>query len=338
MRYLTLLALLAATPAFAQNARILPQNPIVEPVETGQDINFDIVVKNDGAEPLELESLQVHYLDAAGKELWRRNVDGNGSAPNIELLGNRKIAPGEARLYFNPYPHLPAAFPVRQVEVRLTFGGDGGENTKRELIARSNMSTRKPASLLFPLAGRIWVWDGHDESSHHRRWNHAIPYIRGLGFASNGMRYSWDFVLDGAVSLGAPVRSVADGTVVSLVSDQNDDRSFDPEASRQNINALFGNYIVIDLGNDTFALYGHVQKDSITVNVGDRVRRGQHIANVGQSGSSLLPHLHFQLMDGPDMHAEGVPALFRDFTRVRGMVRERVRLGAIASSDLIEVR
>jgi peptidase M23-like protein len=336
MRYFICLALFAAAPALAQNARILPEHPIVEPVETGQDLNFDIVVKNDGAVPLELERVEVRYLDAAGVELWRRISDGNGSAPSIALLGNLKVAPGEEQLWFNPYPRLPVSFSVRQVEVRLTF--DDGSDAKRELSTRAELSTRKPASLLFPLAGRVWVWDGHDELAHHRRWNHAIPYIRGLGFASNGMRYSWDFVLDGTESLGAPIRSVADGTVVSVVSDRNDDRSFDPEASRQNINSLFGNYVVVDLGDGTFAMYGHVQKASVTVRVGERVRRGQHIANVGQSGSSLLPHLHFQLMDGPDMHAEGVPALFRDFTRVRGTARERVKLGAIASSDLIEVR
>jgi murein DD-endopeptidase MepM/ murein hydrolase activator NlpD len=336
MRILICLALFAAAPALAQNARILPEHPIVEPVETGQDFNFDIAVKNDGQAPLELQRLEVRYLDAAGNELWRRESDGNGSEPSIALMTNRKLAAGEEQLYFNPYPHLPAGFQARSVEVHLTF--DAGGELTRELSTRAEFSTRRPANLLFPLTGRVRVWDGHDALAHHRRWNHAIPYIRGLGFSSNGMRYSWDLVLDGADSLGAPIRSVADGTVVSVVSDRNDDRSFDPEASHQDINSLFGNYLVVDLGDGTFALYGHVQKASITVRVGERVRRGQHIANVGQSGSSLLPHLHFQLMDGPDMHAEGVPALFRNFTRVRGASRERVRLGAIASSDVIEAR
>lgn len=60
------------------------------------------------------------------------------------------------------------------------------------------------------------------------------------------------------------------------------------------------------------------------------------IARVGASGSALFPHLHYQLQNRPDGHAEGLPSYFLDFTRIRGARRDRVRRGAIDSGDIVE--
>ena len=54
------------------------------------------------------------------------------------------------------------------------------------------------------------------------------------------------------------------------------------------------------------------------------------------SGSAEFPHLHFQLMDAPDMRGEGLPSLFRDFSRIRGERLVRVKKGAVASGELVE--
>jgi murein DD-endopeptidase MepM/ murein hydrolase activator NlpD len=188
------------------------------------------------------------------------------------------------------------------------------------------------------LSGRIRNWDGHDALAHHRRWNYALPFLRGLGFASNGMRYAFDFIRADGDSFGMPVRAAAGGTVVRVMADQPDDRSFDPQRSLADINALFGNYIVIDHGNGVFSLYGHLRQHSVRVAAGERVRTGQEIAAVGNSGSAEFPHLHFQLMDAPDMHGEGIPSLFRDFSRVRGASRLHVREGAVATGETVEAR
>lgn len=75
---------------------------------------------------------------------------------------------------------------------------------------------------------------------------------------------------------------------------------------------ILGNHLVLDLGNGTYAAYAHLQRGSLTVREGDRVRAGQPIARCGNSGNSSEPHLHFQLMDGPDPDAaRGVPFTWR---------------------------
>ena len=69
-----------------------------------------------------------------------------------------------------------------------------------------------------------------------------------------------------------------------------------------------GNAVVLDLGGGRFALYAHMQPGSLRVRVGDRVKRGQTIGLVGNSGNSVAPHLHFHVMDGPSpLDSNGLP-------------------------------
>lgn len=75
---------------------------------------------------------------------------------------------------------------------------------------------------------------------------------------------------------------------------------------------VVGNHLVLDLGDGTYAAYAHLQRGSLAVRPGDRVVAGQRIARCGNSGNSTEPHLHFQLMDGPDPDtARGVPFTWR---------------------------
>jgi len=57
----------------------------------------------------------------------------------------------------------------------------------------------------------------------------------------------------------------------------------------------YGNYIRIGNNDGTKAYYGHLKQNSITVSVGQSVRRGQPIAMMGSSGYSSGQHLHFEL-------------------------------------------
>ncbi|MHB1134308.1 MAG: M23 family metallopeptidase [Chloroflexota bacterium] len=89
-------------------------------------------------------------------------------------------------------------------------------------------------------------------------------------------------------------------------------RSFRSERTGD-IRALTGNFVVV-AGREGYAVYAHAQTGSLRVTVGEQVAPGQWLANVGHSGNSTAPHLHFQLMDRQDhWQAQGIPCCFRAY-------------------------
>lgn len=83
--------------------------------------------------------------------------------------------------------------------------------------------------------------------------------------------------LDFPAAQGTPIYAAAGGIVVA--------QEFHPE---------YGNMIEVDHGNDLITRYGHSSK--VYVKKGDLIKRGQHIADVGTTGRSTGPHLHFEVL------------------------------------------
>lgn len=88
--------------------------------------------------------------------------------------------------------------------------------------------------------------------------------------------------LDFPAEPGTPIYSAAGGVVVT--------QEFHPQ---------YGNVVEIDHGNDLVSRYAHSSK--VFVKKGDLVKRGQKIAEVGTTGRSTGPHLHFEVL------VQGVP-------------------------------
>lgn len=120
---------------------------------------------------------------------------------------------------------------------------------------------------------------------------------------------------------GEPLLAVADATVVHATDRQRDHLSRNSllsllylliaEAFVRELGGarwIVGNHLVLDLGDGTYAMYAHLQRGSLAVRAGDRVSAGQQLARCGNSGNSSEPHVHFQLMDNPDLNvARGIP-------------------------------
>jgi murein DD-endopeptidase MepM/ murein hydrolase activator NlpD len=186
MRYATALAIVlswmgaASAAQTAPDARIFPVRPIAERGAAGDSLNFDIIVRNRHAFPVELTELEVAYLDADGGVLISRRLDGNGGVPSIATLGER------------------------------THG--------------------------------------------------------------------------------------------------------------------------------SFSMFAHIRQNSVRVQVGRQVAAGEAIAEIGSSGSSLFPHLHYQLVDAPTMRGEGLPSYFRNISLRRGQATRPAPYGRVDSGDLVVSR
>ena len=141
------------------------------------------------------------------------------------------------------------------------------------------------------------------------------------------------FVHNGATNeewfaFGQPVSADANGTVVKVLSNSPDNAPFhsDPDAKH-------GNVVVIDHGDGEFSVYSHLKQRSVTVKIGDRVKAGDKIAEVGNSGDSQFPRLEYWLQTSADLNgSEGLPAVF-DHLKVNG---KHVKDVELVRGDVVE--
>jgi murein DD-endopeptidase MepM/ murein hydrolase activator NlpD len=125
---------------------------------------------------------------------------------------------------------------------------------------------------------------------------------------------------------GADVLAVADGWVSDLKDGLADNAgSNEQRALPITLDTVTGDHLILDLGQGRFALYAHLQPGSLQVKLGDKVKAGQVLARLGNSGQSDEPHLHFQLMDAnSSMGAEGLPYELETFTQIGVIDRPEV--------------
>jgi hypothetical protein len=122
---------------------------------------------------------------------------------------------------------------------------------------------------------------------------------------------------------GRPILAPAQGVVVGLHHTAPDHRSFRGLPSvryavTQRRRAaggwaeLAGNHVMIETTDGPAVAVCHLQRDSVRVQLGQRVVVGQTLARCGNSGNSTEPHVHVQAIDHVDpAHASAVPITFR---------------------------
>ena len=191
----------------------------------------------------------------------------------------------------------------------------------------------KLQTLAPPVMGTDWVADnGPSLHSHHRT---------GLFVAGGGAHLSRRFAIDwkqkdkqGEIyagdardvrsyySYGEKVFAVADATVASAKDGLPDNIPRTAAGFKTVVTLTMenvaGNAIVLDIGDGQFAYYAHMKPGSVRVKAGDRVKRGEWLGQIGNSGDARWPHLHFQVTAGPDILAsEGLPFVI-DHYRTKG--------------------
>jgi hypothetical protein len=137
----------------------------------------------------------------------------------------------------------------------------------------------------------------------------AIDWIKvnreGKAFRTDGKK-SEDWLC-----YGVDVLAVAPGTVVETMRDlPNEPPGVAPTSLK--ISEIAGNHVVLDLGNGRYAMYAHLAPHSVTVHVGDRVKVGDKLGLLGNSGNTTGPHLHFQISDRPStLNVTSLPFVFK---------------------------
>jgi murein DD-endopeptidase MepM/ murein hydrolase activator NlpD len=228
----------------------------------------------------------------------------------------------------------------RSLRHRITFNAG---NTESISEFRVDVRTSVPVVLGAPLRGGLWL--AHNGPGAHRAAHWGSVLVQGSR-ATIPQRYAIDFVgldetgrgvrgnVQGSsntdwIGFGAEVLAVADG-IVREARDGAEDWPplFEPpRPAGLTLRDVGGNYVVLELPGRRFVHYVHLQQGSVLVRPGQRVRRGNPLGRLGNSGNTNGPHLHFNVVDDASMEkAEGVPFVF-DVVEMRGNTTPDAVLG-----------
>ena len=312
----------AASPFPLQVELRVACEPTAFPSAGQTHLLYELQLTNFSGDKIDLRRIEV--LDAAtpnGNAL--ASFDGEQIDSLLQAKG-REIAPSTTQLaYMHVALDAKARVPDKVMHRVLT-------DTAAVEGAVIRTHHNKLKTLTPPVQGG--TWHAYDGPSNHRENHHRRGLFVADGRASISRRFATDWFLmqDDETSKGdprdarsyysyaQPVFAVADGTVVTARDGLPDNVPGPVEVFRPTLpvamETIAGNMIVLDLGDGQFASYFHLQRDSLRVKAGDRVRSGQELGRIGVSGDSNLPHLHFEVTTSPNvLTGEGVPYVIDHF-------------------------
>lgn len=116
-------------------------------------------------------------------------------------------------------------------------------------------------------------------------------------------------------AFGADLLAVAEGTVVATRDGMPEEMPLKPVVSVKGPEDYGGNHVIIEIAPEVFAVYAHIQTGSVAVKTGDRVKAGDVIGRLGNSGNTTAPHLHFAILDKANFFAgRSLPFVIDSFT------------------------
>ncbi len=328
-----------------------PVQPTVLPSAGRNYLLYELHLQNFSAEPVTVHGIEVLDADQPAStpvaELKEAQVAASlrqvtiGDNPgNLQRLGVGHGAVAFLCLAFDAKVAVPARLRHRVLLDKAVADGPAIDTRTTPMLVLGR-----------PLVGTNWT-PGNSPSlhSHHRMGLWVVD-----GTAQISRRYAIDWKkfngqrkpyagdardVRAYYAYGQKVLAVADGKVVTA-RDGFPDNIPKTEAGFEaalpvTLDTIGGNQIIIDLGNGQFAAYYHLQPGSVGVKTGDRVRRGQLLARVGNSGDARWPHLHFQVTDKADvMASEGLPQLFDSYRIKSGDQEWETRTGEYPMGDVV---
>ena len=291
---------------------------------------FFLIVQSADAKPLEPLRLDIAY--GSGGTIVREERMGRTA---LAAIARQDISPsrltGQApspTVYwpqaFRIHVYVPSRLTIDEMRVDARLVAPGGV----ELSAQARLAIldyRQRTSLIFPFRGPAIISQAGVLGGGHRN--------RSGGFAIDALGLDPHYAPMKAVGSdrpqdytgwGRPIIAPAAGRVVHSRNDRPDqpkDGESNPafHAPEYPNGGDVGNHVVIDHGHGEHSLLAHLRSGSVRVRAGEQVSQGQAIGELGNSGDSSGPHLHYQLQNGPRWeYADGLPMRFdnvRDLSR-----------------------
>jgi murein DD-endopeptidase MepM/ murein hydrolase activator NlpD len=233
----------------------------------------------EGGEPYETASVERKFDKPEVKLLRRETVDG------VTLYArNTFFAPVQLGYRITMAENVAAETPLAGLQMLPARG----ETT---LIEVGKADPAAPISFDYEYR----FLPGDPKAEHRPDRPYRLPYAKASAFGVSQAypdRVTHDdpsslYAIDFVMPIGTHVHAARGGTVIEIASD------FFEAGLNAAVDAQRANVVRILHDDGTMSLYGHLNWNSIRVVPGQRVERGEYIADSGNTGFSTGPHLHF---------------------------------------------
>ena len=260
--------------------------------------------------------LSYQYLDSPEEKRLKRELD--FTRMQYEVMSQRmeeiaQVLDGIQERDDNIYRVIFEADPIPG---SIREAGFGGANRYREMDGYSNSDLVKETAVkLDVLTKQLYVQSRSfdeviDMAEKKSEMLASIPAIQpvsneDLTRIASGFGYRMHPIykvlkkhagIDFTAPIGTPIYATGDGVV-----------SRNPYGAGSG----YGNYVLIDHGYGYKTLYAHMHE--VSVRVGQKVKRGETIGTVGNTGTSTGPHLHYEVIKN-DIKIDPVSFFFNDLT------------------------
>jgi hypothetical protein len=325
----TLAALVVSVPAFGSDTSeemtplilSVPHAPVPFNGSDGRThLVYELAMTNFSSREIVPEKVEI-----LGDGVVLQTLDAATISTRLQPAGEREstgsLAKGKHAMLFLNVALAPGASVPEQLTHRITARASAAPPGHQEITETGGPTAvdRQPVVAIGPpLQGSGYVSaDSCCDATRHTRA--ALP-VNGSVWIAQRMAVDWEQLdassriysgprekLESYTIFGKPVIAVADALVVDTANDQPEQIPGQYPAGISLVQAD-GNFVILDLGQNRYALFAHMQPGSVRVRKGDHVTRGQVLGLVGNTGNSVAPHLHFQVMDGPSsLASNGLP-------------------------------
>lgn len=308
-------------------------NKTTAPVQL-QRIEFQFLIKGDLVQSRFIPGSE---LDARAQRLFTLNESGalkeaekefrlRELFADAQLSRSTRLEPNHGILIRHQY--LQFSGEVDTIKV-IAVGKKDNAQTSQSVAEIGVINYQTKTQFSFPLNGTWYVSNAGEPSGTHR-WGigqeFAYDLVRVDMEGSSGK--GDETKPESYYAYGQEVLAPADGTVYEVREGIDDTPmaqfAVNPDTMMERVleyqtklraqygpRGSDGNFVIIDHGNAEYSVMVHLKKSSIRVKKGDRVKRGHVMAQVGQSGLSTEPHLHFEVVSDPDPFKQrGLPVFF----------------------------
>jgi murein DD-endopeptidase MepM/ murein hydrolase activator NlpD len=252
--------------------------------------------------PTDEKAAEIRQLDKGGGQPQLTVVDRQYDSQVSLIAQNEFYSPVEVVIALDELRNV--GFPPPEMDLRWVVPA----RSNTELLRLDTLQQNSAAGISFR-----FVWIPGDPGSEHRPpqpyrvpFALASAYPVSQAYPTSVTHTTPDsrFAVDIAMPVGTDIYAARSGTVVE-VAGTNYRGGFD--TTREGAEA---NVVRILHDDGTFAVYAHLNWNSIRVRPGDEVQRGEYIADSGNTGFSSGPHLHFAIVRNRNLRLDSVPFFF----------------------------